>query len=316
LGSINNPTGASPSPYYTYYSNLSTDLTPGAAYTITLSPGTYSSGNNISVWIDYNQNGVFETTDKLGNVNIAPMPATGVINFTVPATATPGITRMRVREVWNNSNFDPCLSYGYGETEDYNVNILSNDKSLNLTVFLEGLFNGTTMNKAQNATGNQYTGTIADQVTVELHNATSPYALAGGPYTVNLNTDGTASLTIPGSLASNYYIVVKHRNSVETWSGSPVSFGSSTISYNFSTSAGQAFGNNLKLMSGKYVIFVGDVNQDRLVNLSDILLVESAANGMATGYIATDINGDGLVDLSDMIPVDFNASQSISSSIP
>jgi len=64
------------------------------------------------------------------------------------------------------------------------------------------------------------------------------------------------------------------------------------------------------------VIYDGDVNQDGLVNSSDILLIESAANGMATGYIATDINGDGLVDLSDMIPVDYNADHSISSALP
>ena len=48
LGTINNATGASASPYYTYYSALSTDLTPGTENIITLSPGTYGSGNNIS----------------------------------------------------------------------------------------------------------------------------------------------------------------------------------------------------------------------------------------------------------------------------
>jgi PKD repeat protein len=123
LGSINNATGASASPYYTYYSSLSTNLTPGNAYTVTLSPGTYTSGNYIAVWIDYNQNGLFETTEKLGNILIPPMPSTGTINFTVPASATTGTTRMRVREAYYTTNIDPCANYSYGETEDYNVNI-------------------------------------------------------------------------------------------------------------------------------------------------------------------------------------------------
>jgi len=78
-----------------------------------------------------------KTSEKLGNVVIPPTPSTGTINFTVPATATIGTTRMRVREVWNNSSFDACSAYGYGETEDYNVNILSLDRPLNLTLLLE-----------------------------------------------------------------------------------------------------------------------------------------------------------------------------------
>lgn len=316
LGTINNATGASSSPYYTYYNSLSTDLTPGTAYTITLSPGTYTSGNNISVWIDYNQNGVFETTEKLGNVLIAPTPATGTINFTVPETATSGTTRMRVREVWNNSSFDPCLSYSYGETEDYNVNILSLDKSLNLTVFLEGLFNGTTMNKAQNSSGDQYSGTIADQVTVELHNSTSPYALAGGPYTVNVNIDGTATVTVPASLGASYYIVVKHRNSIETWNGTPLSFSGASISYNFSTTADQAYGSNQKLVSGKYVIYAGDVNQDGILDSSDMTPLDNDATSFLGGYITTDVNGDGLIDSSDMTPVDNNATMFVGKIVP
>jgi len=308
LGTINNATGASSSPYYTYYNSLSTDLHPSSSYTLTVSPGTYTSGNNISAWIDYNRNGVFETTEKLGNVVVLPTPATGSINFTVPADAVTGVIRMRVREVYANSNFDACTNYAYGETEDYNVNIVSLNKSLNLTVFLQGLFNGSTMNKAQNATGNQYPGTLADQIIVELHNSTSPYALAGGPYTVGVNTDGTASVTVPASLGASYYIVVKNRNSIETWNGSPLSFSGTTMSYNFSTGPGQAYGNNLKAVAGKYVIYGGDVTQDGVVDSGDMIPVDNDVLNFATGYITTDANGDGLIDSGDMIIIDNNAS--------
>jgi len=316
LGTINNATGASSSPYYTYYSNLSTDLLPGSNHTITLSPGTYSSGNNISVWIDYNQNGTFETTEKLGNVNIGPTPATGTINFTVPASATIGVTRMRVREVWNNSNFDPCSSYSYGETEDYNINIVSSDRYLNLTVYLEGLFNGLNMNKAQNGSGDQFPGTTADQIAVELHAASAPYILVAGPYLLNLDINGNTSCTLPGSLNGNYYLVIRHRNSIETWSASPVSFSSTTTVYDFSTSATQAFGDNMKQIAEKFVLFGGDVNQDGLVDSGDMIPVDNDAAVFITGYIPNDSNGDGLIDSGDMILLDNNSAAFVNRIIP
>jgi len=179
--------------------------------------------------------------------------------------------------------------------------------TLTITVLLEGLFNGTTMNKAQNATGNQWPGTIADQITVELHNSTSPYSMAAGPFTVNMNTNGAATVSLPASLASSYYIVLKHRNSIETWNGSPVAFSAGSVSYNFSTGAAQAYGSNLKLVSGRYVIYAGDVNHDGIINSSDIIPMDSDAANFAKGYVTTDINGDGTVDSNDLILVDNNA---------
>ncbi len=308
LGSINNPTEASLSPFYTFYSSLSTDLTPGVSNTITLSPGTYNSGNNITVWIDYNQDGIFGISEKLGNVSIPASPATGTIVFTIPIDATVGTTRMRVREVFSNSNFDACSTYSYGETEDYNVNILSLDKSLNLTLFLEGLFNGSSMNKAKDGATDKFPGTIADQIIVELHNAVFPFALAGGPFTVNVNTDGTAHVVIPASLGSSYYIVVKHRNSIETWNSNPLSFSGATVSYNFSSLAGQAYGNNLKLISGKHVIFGGDVNQDGMVDAADLVAVDNDAANFLSGYLTNDVNGDGVIDATDLVSVHTNSS--------
>jgi PKD repeat protein len=317
LGTINNVTGASSSPFYTYYSAMSTNLLPGSAYTITLSPGTYSSGNNISVWVDFNQNGTFETTEKIGNVVIGATPATGTITFTVPAGAITGITRMRVREVWNNSNFDACSSYGYGETEDYNVVIQSLNKNLNLTVFLEGLYvHAGTMRKAQNAGGDQFPGNTADQVTIELHNSDHYSTIEYTASNVNLSTSGSASVVVPGTFGGSYYLTVKHRNGIETTTAAPVSFAASTINYSFN-SASQAYGGNLyEMEDGGFVIYCGDVNQDGIVDSGDMIPVDNLSSTFDTGYVPEDANGDGLIDSGDMIMLDNCANTFISSITP
>ncbi|MHC1774644.1 MAG: PKD domain-containing protein [Lentimicrobium sp.] len=317
LGSINNASGASSSPYYTYYNNLSTDLYPDSQYTITLSPGTYGSGNNISVWIDFSNNGLFETSEKLGNINIPPSPATGAINFTVPVGAIPGTTRMRVREVWNNSNFDACSNYGYGETEDYNVNILSTDKILNLTVYLQGLYAGNgTLNQANNETGAQFGAGIADQITVELHNSENYSIIEHSVPEVNLGTNGSASITIPSGKNGNYYLTVKHRNSIETTSATPVSFSGQVIDFALNSPV-STYGSNLILMNdGQYAVYGGDVNQDGVINNLDINVVDTGISGFATGYMVTDINGDGVTDLQDFHMIDNNQFNFVGSIIP
>lgn len=125
LESINNTTGALPNPYYNFYSNISTSLEIGGAYNITLGVGTYPTQNNIAAWIDFNQDGDFnDSGEKLGELNSLSGSSTGVINFIVPAIAISGITRLRVRESWTTTGMDACTNYIYGETEDYNVNLL------------------------------------------------------------------------------------------------------------------------------------------------------------------------------------------------
>jgi hypothetical protein len=185
------------------------------------------------------------------------------------------------------------------------------ERLLNLTLYIEGLFNGSGMNKAQNENGDQFADEIADEIVVELHHADAPYTLAAGPYMVGLHTDGTAQLNIPVSLDGNYYIVIGHRNSVETWSSAPVSFSGSTVGYNFTDAASRAFGNNLKLMSGKYVIYSGDVNQDGVVDSADMTPVDNDAAVYSSGYLATDVNGDGIIDTADMTLLDNNSASYI-----
>lgn len=202
LGSINNSTGALSSPYYNYYSSLSTDLVSGSSYTITLSAGTYSSGNNISVWIDYNQNSTFETSEKLGNVTLSATPATGTINFTVPSSSTSGVTRMRVREVWSNSNFDACSSYTYGETEDYNINILPSitTGSISGSPFCAG----TSVSVPFTITGTFTTGNI---FTAQLSNASGSFS---SPIVIGTLTSINAG-TITGTIPTNTTVGTNYR---------------------------------------------------------------------------------------------------------
>jgi hypothetical protein len=123
LDSINNTTGGSAAPYYTYYKNLSTTLNASATYTLKFAPGTYPTGNALAAWIDYNQNGIFEASEKLGQKSGIAASKLDSIQFTVPATVDSGLTRMRVMDGYLVANMEPCDNYTFGETEDYNIYI-------------------------------------------------------------------------------------------------------------------------------------------------------------------------------------------------
>ncbi|GBL35546.1 putative cell agglutination protein 1742.01 [Filimonas sp.] len=124
---LNNITVGASSPYYTLYpaSGATTaTLTAGATYTMTLSAGTFATNNNLAAWIDYNQDKSLNVDEKLGQVlAIGAYPASGTIVFTVPASAKNGSVRLRVREIYFNSNLDPCKTASFGETEDYVITI-------------------------------------------------------------------------------------------------------------------------------------------------------------------------------------------------
>lgn len=111
------------------YSNYTTTVAAptvysGAANPITVdAPATWTEG--VCVWIDYNQNGQFETTEytSLGNKPAGQTSVTG--NIAIPSTALNGTTRMRVRIRFAGvfTNTQACTGSAFSETEDYNVTI-------------------------------------------------------------------------------------------------------------------------------------------------------------------------------------------------
>jgi hypothetical protein len=188
--------------------------------------------------------------------------------------------------------------------------------SLSLTVFLEGLYTGSsTMTAAPYNSNHALASLVADTITVELHMVSSPYSLIETS-TVLLSTSGLATCSFPTYTSGNsYYVVVKHRNSIETWSASPVML-SASATYNFSNGANKAYGNNLKNKSGVYVIYSGDISQDGTVDFSDYPTLDSGSISGSTGYLAADLNGDGTIDYSDYPLIDNNSINAIATNRP
>lgn len=143
---------------------------------------------------------------------------------------------------------------------------------------------------------------IQDTVSVLIRNAAAPYDIKDSSRGY-IDLTGTVTLNYSNILNGvNYYLVVKHRNSIETWSrsGGEV-FTGSVLNYDLTTSASQAYGNNQKLVGSKYSVFTGDVNQEGSVDLTDIITIYNDAGLFASGYINTDLNYDNLADLTDII---------------
>lgn len=140
---------------------------------------------------------------------------------------------------------------------------------------------------------------MKDTVKVYLRETTLPFKILDSMKTLidSVTFQGSVRTILPHS---SYYIVVRHRNSIETWSSAPEYFEES-INYDFTTSASQAYGNNQTLTEGKYCIYSGDENQDGAIDVSDGIDIFNDANLFASGYVKTDVDGDKFVDASDMI---------------
>ncbi len=129
LGTLSNASGASASPYYTFYNAVTIpNIYQGGTASISVTMGP-DFRQYIGVWIDFNQNGTFETSEGFVSVNNAGANGTATLTITIPGGALLGNTRMRVRGGDDNA-MTTAMACGatnsiYGETEDYIVNIIT-----------------------------------------------------------------------------------------------------------------------------------------------------------------------------------------------
>jgi len=122
--SISNTSSGGGTPYIKDYTAQSVDLKASFSYSLILTNGEYD-GQTLAAWIDYNDDGIYTTNEKLGEYSNSDATQIVVIDFTVPADATLGATEMLVRSVWSDADIDPCSLYSFGEAEIYSVDIIT-----------------------------------------------------------------------------------------------------------------------------------------------------------------------------------------------
>lgn len=154
------------------------------------------------------------------------------------------------------------------------------------TALIEGLYNEA--------------GMIPDTVSIELRNPQEPYSLADETkILLDQNGNGTGRF-FNAVNQTPYYLVLKHRNALETWSSAPLVFSGNQLTYDFTISKDKAFGDNLKLIGSKWCIYSGDINQDGLIRTDDLMMVFSDNIGGVQGMVITDLNRDGFVEIEDL----------------
>ncbi len=301
---------------------------------------TSASANPVLSSVTLLESGTYTVT-ATGNNGCAK---TATVNLTVnaPTASTTTISTCTVPYVWNGNSYTNTGIYtftavnaaGCDSTATLDLTITTCNSILNLTCFIEGYWDGTSgMISPLNAQSVPGLPALAcDSADVELRDMNAPYGVVYSVRTL-LNTDGTATCVFP-AVSGSYYIAVKNRTSVQTWSASPVLFAGSPVSYNFTTSESQAYGAGgfptamKEVATGVWAFYSGDVVADENVDLLDLGLQETDISDFAFGYeylitnvnypgvIGTDINGDGNVDLLDSPILENNISNFIFSNHP
>ncbi len=285
--------------------------------------GPYPVGTTVVTWTAADSNG--NTTSCNQNVIVTDTevpsitcPSTVISYSTSPALGTP-IVSDNCGGYFVMNNAPPVFSYGNtsvvwtitdasGNVSSCSqiVTVLPLHDTLNLKLYIQGYFNsGLTMNAALYNTG--ISGNPADCDTIQVCLMDSATLLPVECMEVVLNANGETSCVFPPAVFGNsYYIRVKHRNAIETWSANPVSM-NAAVSYDFSTNSSQAYGNNMvEVSTGIWAFWSGDIGdginygiQDGGINDNDFSLLESAINSISSGYDIGDLTGDGIVESSD-----------------
>ena len=180
--------------------------------------------NGIGIWVDYNHNGSF--TDAGEAVFIEQTTAMGprTLNgtFDIPMTALTGNTVMRVvcAEGYSATSWtpiSPCLSYGYGETEDYLMNITAATPCAGTPNAGVSLASATTVCPSTPVNLSLDSATVATGITyqwVSSASATGPWTAISGATnstystTISADTYFACILTCSNSSASDTSIAV------------------------------------------------------------------------------------------------------------
>ncbi len=230
LSSSNTVTSTwSPSTGLSSASGLTTVATPlsTTSYTLTVSN---TAGCTASAITNVNVNIPHAINLKTNNpYNVCP---------STPVTLNAGAGSIYL---WNNGSTTSSINITSAGSYWVNVDNCSKSDSAvvvqyaanpqgQLKIVLQGFFAGNgLMNPVLYNAGLSINNTDCDSVTVEIRSTTSPFAIAQSVKGV-LKTNGDVLFApLCNCISRDYYVVVRTRNGIETWSKNPVHFNLSTL---------------------------------------------------------------------------------------
>ncbi len=209
-----------------------------------------------------------------------------------------------------NNKVGAQITSSTGELYGMNFSQLA---KLTIKAYLEGFYNSSLLTPTLYNLGVSTNSFASDSIKVNLWssnnlNSNNPnYSIDG-----IVQSNGLTSIQLPNTAIGNsYYVALKHRNSLETWSANPVLIVDST-NYDFTDNIAKAYSNGLNpamkfIGNGKYAIYSGDLNQDGTADILDMQICENDAFLFSFGYINSDCNGDGASDALDMQLIENNS---------
>ncbi len=228
--------------------------------------------------------------------------------------------------IWNGQTYSQSGTYSYTTVNAVGcdsiavlqLTISSCQPSLIVRALFEGYYSGNgRMRPVLYELGLSSDSTAVDSVEVSLWHPDS--LNLSNPSFRNkyiISTISNIAILLPVSaMGKSFYISIKTRNSVETWSALPVNITLSTI-YDFTDAVTKAYTDGVtapmkQVGANQFACYSGDVNADGGIDLLDLMNTENDASEFQFGYYVTDCNGDGATDLLDLLMVENNASQFI-----
>jgi hypothetical protein len=171
---------------------------------------------------------------------------------------------------------------------------------MQIKTYLQGFYDNGILNSAlknSNITSDNSVSDVIDVMFYDPADTTEPVETIAAFLRIN----GEIDVVLPEILVGNdYYISLKHRNSIQVWSASAVTL-SDDLFYNF-TVANAAYSTvgstypMAEVESGVFAMYTGDVNQDGVIDSGDYSAVENDVIAIKFGYIPTDLAGIGAAE--------------------
>jgi PKD repeat protein/photosystem II stability/assembly factor-like uncharacterized protein len=190
--------------------------------------------DSLSILVSTNCGNSFTTVYVKPGNTLATVPGTG--GFFTPAANQWRTDSINLSSYAGQSVMISFMNHGHFGNNIYidNVRLLGLNPfiTLNLKLWLQGFYQTASDNMIP-VSSPAVNPSAGDTVDVELAASTSPYSIIYTDRKV-VSVNGTVSLQFPpGAFNHSYYVVVRHRNSVETWSKVPVTFSTAVKSYDF-----------------------------------------------------------------------------------